>query len=192
MTKRILVLFAMLVVISCVSKGFNELYSEGMNDAKYGRYEWAIDTLQKAENIDPKNKFLLSDISYVYFKMGKMKESIEYSDKVLSQDIGYYRAYRRKALSYRKLKEYEKSIQSLEKLLELDPKDAGAIYIIAKNYYDLKSFSKCIDTIKQFRELVAKLRNDQPSEKQKNYLQGLEREIDSMETVIKKYYESKT
>ena len=116
-------------------------------------------------------------LAYALYKVGRVEESIIYSDKILSLDPIDFYALKRKALSLRILDNFEESNEILSKLLKLNPLEYNAVVILAKNYYTQKKYDASLNAIAQFREVISEIDRSIIPEKEKASIRKIEQEM---------------
>ena len=178
------VILLLIIMASCTTVTFHELHTEGINYLKLHRFNWALESFLEAEELEPSNVKLLSDISYVYYKIGKYEASIKYTNKVLKIEPDNIKALQRKAVSYRKLGNYSKSINSLETLLSLNQTDYVTLYLLARNKFDLKQYQESITLLASVTSIISTIDKSGLPDREKKNIRKIERNIVTMKNKI--------
>lgn len=119
-----------------VSKGFAEKEDVVRADAIYNRAMLLIDSdpslamneLNSAKKLNPKDPKILVAIGQVYFRQNKYQEAIESFEKALQLDKNYVVTFSNLAYTYMALKEWNNAIQSFRMILNY-PNIAAPHYV---------------------------------------------------------------
>jgi tetratricopeptide (TPR) repeat protein len=148
------------------------------------QYQSAVDSLRKALEKDPHNKYLLYYLGYAYYKIRDLKLAIEYNQKALYQDPDLIIAIYNSALYYvdygEKYKDdtsYRKAIDLYQNVISRDQEfAASAMFNLAALYARLAKQESNKTTKDQYVKKAVELL-DRAIEKdvEKGPAQGLER-----------------
>lgn len=81
----------------------------------------AKEELEKVLEEEPENQVALNMLAMVYFKLKEYKKSLEFWDKLLSENMNVPSLHTNIGLCYFKIEEYQKALEHFEKSLELNP-----------------------------------------------------------------------
>jgi tetratricopeptide (TPR) repeat protein len=93
---------------------------------RQGLYEDAIDSFDKAIEIDPTNAKAWNNKGYAFMFLGNNNESLYYFNKAIDLDPKYAIAWNNKATALINTGMYEEAIYCSEWVIEMDPNDADA------------------------------------------------------------------
>lgn len=134
---------ALLAIQVNAQSSIEDFVKEGIQYHDNGEYDKAIESYEKALNINPKSPLANYEIAYSYFSKGDYKKAIKYSDAVLKQKKDYLlQAYITKGSSLDLIGNTKESIKVFEKAI----KETGGHYLLyynlALNYYKLRDLDK--------------------------------------------------
>ncbi|MCK4810769.1 MAG: tetratricopeptide repeat protein, partial [Methanosarcinales archaeon] len=117
-----------------------------------GKYEDALESLDKALEINPKDDFVLSRKGAALGMLGRYEDALEAFDKALEINPKDDFVLSRKGFTLEMLGRYEDALESLDKALEINPKDdfvlsrKGAALGMLGRYEDaLEAFDKALE-----------------------------------------------
>jgi len=157
-------LFSLLLLPGIASAQQNAMYLfvDGVEAYESGSHQEAIDSLNKAIELEPENLEFQYYLGLTYSTMGRYEEAIEVFEKIVEKEpVAFRKAYFEIAAVYAKQKRYQKTIDTLTLVEGTDPEDAR-IYL-EKGYafqkveqYDLaiESFNKAKDLDPTMLQLV--------------------------------------
>ncbi|KAF4022435.1 hypothetical protein G4228_013958 [Cervus hanglu yarkandensis] len=105
-------------------KVFKTLKEEGNQCVKDKNYKDALSKYSECLKINNKECAIYTNrqvLSLCYLKLGQFEEAKQDCDQALQMDHGSVKAYYRRALAHKGLKNYQKSLNDLNKVLLLDP-----------------------------------------------------------------------
>lgn len=103
------------------------IINEGIALYKIDKYQEAIELLNRALDIDPKNVTALNFKSFALNDFGKYQEAIDVCDEVLKIDPQNIIALASKEYALSGLGKHLDALNVCEKILEIDPKDTWAL-----------------------------------------------------------------
>ena len=151
----------------------NKKYAESLADAEeslkratkpyaYGNYakgcalrgqkklSEAIDSLNRAIEIDPKSGWAYWMRSKVYVDQGKFELAEIDAERQIKMNPQWFTGYDNKASIYYKQEQWENAIRWYRKLLEVLPQHRFAYWYIARSYENLNDFNNAIKVYKEF------------------------------------------
>lgn len=84
-----------------------------------GRYEQALKTLQRAQDLDPLSQSIATDMAFVHYLSGRTEEAVERLKKTLDLDQSYVMAHYHLALNYARQKRHHEAIHEFETVKNL-------------------------------------------------------------------------
>ena len=153
MAKFICILLCILALISCDSN--INYVNQGVAFAEDGNYDKAIESYQKALDVNPDNAEVYSKMGYALeekYNNGKVignydketyRKAIECYQKAIEINPNYAYVYKKLGNIYiKQFNGYDKALECYQKLLELNPKDAYAYSQMGYIYSSMKYFTK--------------------------------------------------
>ncbi len=135
--------FVFLSAASMAQTTVIELVKEGIRYHDSGDFDKAIKTYEKALKIEPKSTLVNFEISLSYFAKGDYKETINYSDVVISQKKEYMlEAYVNKGSALDLLGKTKEAIKLFDKAIKETKGNYLLYYNLALTYYKLGEFDK--------------------------------------------------
>lgn len=83
-----------------------------------GEYNKAIETLNEALLLDPKNFLAHNHLGYVYSNLGNFQKAIEYATKAIESDPENISGYHNRASYYTRIGKFDNAISDVKKALE--------------------------------------------------------------------------
>lgn len=141
MKRIILLLFFLSYNINYSQDNINALVESGIGFHDKGNFEKAIETYQKALDIDSKSSLVNYEIALSYFYNKDFKNAIKHCDIVLNNKDQYIKeAYVTKGSSLDNLGNTKASIKLFKKAIKMFDNDVMLYYNLALNYYKLQDF----------------------------------------------------
>jgi DnaJ family protein C protein 7 len=149
---------------------------------KSGKYDEAIELYTKLLEVDPTNKnfnsIILANRALCYFKQNKLLEALKDSNKAISINENYSKAYLRRGNVYMGLKMFEEAKYDFQKVKEKEPNNTEVNQLLQnankeekkarkRDYYkilDLKPDAKENDIRKAYKKLALKWHPDRNNE----------------------------
>jgi anti-anti-sigma factor len=104
----------------------------GVEHLRQGDSELAIDSFNRALEIDPANAFAYCNRAVAYGEQGNINQAINDLSHALKIEPAYGAAYFNRALFYLQVREFGRSLQDFEEAVRIDPSDAPAHYWLAR------------------------------------------------------------
>lgn len=98
----------------------------GYSQLKAGQYAAALESLNKALELDIENAYVFSNRSFAYLKLGALEEAQDDIKKALAFNPYNPYAYKYQAMIYLELKEMDKACEALTKAKELGYENFGS------------------------------------------------------------------
>jgi len=125
-----------------------DFVKEGIQYHDTGDYDKAIETYEKALEINPTSALVNYEIALSYFSKGDYKKAIKYSDIVLNQNAEYMlQAYTTKGSALDVLGKTKKSIKLFEKAIRQTKGHYLLYYNLAINYYKINNFDQAEENV---------------------------------------------
>jgi len=121
-----------------------ELIREANVLVSAGNLRKALDVMNEAVGMEPKNSNAYGMRGYVYMKMGKNGEAIKDLTKAIELKPNLARAYFERGLAYSRIGEKEKAIQDYSKAIKLKPKVAVAYLNRGNCYMGLRQYEEAL------------------------------------------------
>jgi tetratricopeptide (TPR) repeat protein len=99
----------------------SSLYSKAFEAIEQGRYEEAIEYLDRALTIEPNHVLALTSMGGALVGLGKYQEAIEYLDRALTIEPNNINALYNKGLALHNLERYEEAIGYYDRALAINP-----------------------------------------------------------------------
>lgn len=109
-------------------------YNVGLQEAKDGNCELAIDYYKEAVRIDRDFAFAWDNMGICYRKLGQYDKAIEAYEKSLSISPGGRMPLQNLAIVYEYMKEYQKSADAYRRMAEFYPDDPEVLYGLGHIY----------------------------------------------------------
>lgn len=121
---------------------------EGITYHDNRQFDKAIETYEKALQLDPQSSLVNYEIALSYFSKGEFEKSIEYSDVVLKQDDKYLlESYITKGSSLDNLDKTKESIELFQEAIEKKGGHYLLYYNLALNYFKLDKFDEAEESV---------------------------------------------
>jgi tetratricopeptide (TPR) repeat protein len=91
-------------------------------------YDLALDSVNKALNLDPTNEGALNLKGNILIGLGKFDEAITVFNKVLSRNDRNKAAWKGKGFAFSRLGRFRDAVQCYEEVLNIDDTDAEGLY----------------------------------------------------------------
>ena len=128
------------------------LNNQGLDHNYAKEYGMAIDTFNKAIEIDPNLAVAYSNRSWAYIELGEYEQAISDCDKAIELDPNLALAYSNRGLAYIRLGQYEQGVADCNKAIEIDPflalayNNRGLAYIeLGKYEQAIADFDKAVE-----------------------------------------------
>ena len=129
--------------------------NEGIDKTNQGKFEEALEVLEKAQKINPQNALIYFSKAVVYHNLNQLRAAYENYDKAINLDNKMTDAYYNKAQTILAFEdktefEYKEALTLLEKAIELDEKFIDAHYysaVIKKQLGEYESAIKSLDKV---------------------------------------------
>ena len=113
---------------------------------QHGDYKQAIDTYQKAREIDEN-----SDIDYMlsacFNNIGELSDAMKYCNMVIEKDSSYSLSYSLRSSIFYNMGEMDSSICAINKYIEIAPEDASGYYKLAFLNKFIERYDDAVDKI---------------------------------------------
>jgi len=147
------------IALIIIKDDINSLVGLGTAYLQLGKNDEAVKVLQKAIEIDPKNKRALTNLGLYYYNEGVTENKTEYYkkavdlfEKVLEIDPGDVKVIQRLALAYEKIGKTDKAIEAYDKAIASFPNNPDLYFNKAALLYEkgekeeaIKLFNKVIE-----------------------------------------------
>ena len=122
---------------------------QGLDSITRHAYTDAIDFFRKAEEIDPSDKHLYTNLGLAYHWMDDHDNAARCSRTVTTIDPDDKYAYINLGNSYYQTGAYQEGINSLQKAKEIDPNYEKTRYYLARAYFGLGELEKALQELEQ-------------------------------------------
>lgn len=133
-----------------------EILSEGRKLLTEKRYEEALETFNKALEINPKDEFALSRKGYILGNLGRYEEALEAFNKVLDINPKNAFALSRKGVALGSLGMYEDALEVFNKALEIKPKDEFSLSLKGAALGGIGRYKDAVETFNSVIEINPK------------------------------------
>lgn len=141
-------------------------YNKGISSYILEQYEEAIESFEKALDIDSNDKEAWFYRGISLFKIEEYEIAINSFDKTLEIDSNDKQAWFYKGISLNTVEKYQEAVKSFDRVIEINPNDKDAWNKKAVSLYNLKHYKKSI-------ECCDKVLNIDLSDKQAWYNKGI-------------------
>lgn len=121
-------------------------YKEGISHTRAGRFEQAVESYQKAIELNPQYAEAYHELGYALFKLGKYNESLEASVKATKLRPKNAETYRNLGDTYKALNQIDKACESYTKAKNLAPKHFQTVTKLANCFVQQGDSSAAINT----------------------------------------------
>ncbi|MBC6434143.1 tetratricopeptide repeat protein [Nostoc sp. HG1] len=135
------------------------LYQEGVNKYEAGNYEGAVEHLNQAIELDPKNALAYNKRGDAYYRLGDYEQAQADSSQAISLNPQDANAYFDRGFAFSELGKYKEAIADYTQAIKLNSKDAYAYYgrglartQLKDNKGAIGDFSKAIALKPQYTE----------------------------------------
>ncbi|MCW4572637.1 TPR repeat-containing protein [Venenivibrio stagnispumantis] len=155
-TKK-LIFSTMLAVNFAFASEVDQYIKSGLRNYQIGNLKQAASDFQKVLEKDPNNPLALSNIGFIYYKMGEYDKAEEYFDKLLKvdaedKDIRALTYYALASISKKK-KDFAKYEDYLNKTLETDPEFKDAFEELFTYYKENKNYQAIVKLLENRKNL---------------------------------------
>lgn len=148
------ILSLVISISSLAQSSMENFVKEGIQYHDNGDYDKAIETYEKALEIDPNSTLVNYEIALSYFTKGAYKKAVEYSDVVLKQDKDFLlQAYVTKGSSLDMLGKTKESIKLFNKAIKKTKGHYLLYYNQGLNYYKINDLENAEENIIKAIEL---------------------------------------
>src|SRR3990172_11078884 len=112
----------------------NEQYKQGLNYAKYGLYDEAIEMYKKSLLREPNNSDAYKNMGIAYLQKEKYDEAIEALRKVIELKPKDYDACYSLGTAYFDKGVYDKAIENFKKTLHISPEHKATFFLLGIAY----------------------------------------------------------
>lgn len=135
--------------------------NEGIEKTNQGKFEEAIEVIEKAQNLNPQNALTYFSKAIAYHNLNELRAAYENYDKALKLDNKMIDAYYNKAQAILAFEdktesEYKEALSLLEKATELDEKFIDAHYYSAVVKKQLGDYESAIESLDKVLEIEPK------------------------------------
>lgn len=148
--------FTVICVVACSSKHEMSSYSQGIEAAKNGQYEQAIDFFTESLNEDENNEIKASALYNIGFCYGIMKDfdkEIDYYKKSLDSFDRFQPALYDLGMYDYNNKDLDNSLKMFEKLAQVNPEHEGAYYMLGVIFNDMGNKEQAFINMQKAAEL---------------------------------------
>ena len=122
---------------------------QGLDSITRNAYTDAITFFRKAEEIDPNDKHVYTNLGLTYYWLDEHDNAAVYCQKVIAIDPNDKYAYINLGNSYYRMGAYEDAINSLQKAKEMDPNYKKTCYYLARAYLGLDKLEEAKQQLEQ-------------------------------------------
>jgi tetratricopeptide (TPR) repeat protein len=124
-------------------------YLDGFAMEQLGRMDVATQDLQQAEDLDPSNIGILSQLADLYVRQGRLSEAERIGNRAVVLNEKDPTAYVTLGSVYAAQKKYDQARGQFEKAFAMDPKDTRPLYEIAITYADQNNTPMALQSIQR-------------------------------------------
>ena len=137
-----------------IESNINEVWVfRGVALDELGRHEEALDSFNKAIELEPKEWSVRMSYGNTLIKLGRYEEALASFDKVIELKYDNLIAWIEKGKALSSLERYDEALQSFNKAIELDPKNVLAWCGQSKILINLKRYDEALESINKAIEL---------------------------------------
>ncbi len=119
----------------------------------YRNFEKAIEFLNKAKEIQPKNTIVIHNLGSAHKEIGKLKEAVDFYNKVLEIDPNHVNANYNLGLVFQKQSDLKKAKNYLKKTINLQNNYGLAHFSLANVHVDLKEYHDAVSCYQKAIEI---------------------------------------
>ena len=119
-----------------------------------GAFDSAVESLQKAKDIDPDNKTLWTNLGCAYYWINKYNESANCCQRIIVIDPDDKYAYINLGNSYYRMEEYNKAISPFIEVRKLHPKCEKILYYLARTYFKMGNVGPAKQTAEKVLRII--------------------------------------
>lgn len=113
----------------------------------------AVEILEKASALDPKDTLVLQKLCDAYHSMGKASKELATAARLAASQPGNIIANRRAGSIHYRKKDYAAAIPYLEKVAAAQPKETEIAQMLADAYMQSKNYPKAVDAYVRLKDL---------------------------------------
>jgi len=130
------------------------LFVDGVEAYESGSHQEAIDSLNKAIELEPGNLEFHYYLGLTYSAMGRYEEALEVFEKIVEKEpVSFRKAYFEIAAVYARQKHYQKAIDTLTLVEGIDPKDPRIYLEKGYAFQRLKQYDLAIESFNKAKDL---------------------------------------
>jgi tetratricopeptide (TPR) repeat protein len=153
----IVALFSSLFFLSGIAlaqQNAMHLFVDGVEAYESGSHQEAIDSLNKAIELEPQNLEFHYYLGLTYSAMGKHEAALEVFEKIVEKEpVNFRKAYFEIAAVYAKQKHYQKAIDTLTLVEGIEPKDARIYLEKGYAFQKLRQYDLAIESFYKAKDL---------------------------------------
>jgi len=119
-----------------------------------GRYEDALEALEKALEINPEDEFALSMKVFALVSLGRYEDALEALEKALEINPEAAPALSQKGLALAYLGRHEDALEALNKALEINPKDENTLQNKGIALLKLKRYDETLNVAEKAKDVA--------------------------------------
>ena len=133
-----------------------QLIEKGKNSIIEAKYDEAVKSLDKATDIDPKNRDAWYYKGLSFYNLQRYLEAVKSLDKATDIDPKNGDAWYYKGLSFYNLQRYLEAVKSLDKATDIDPKNRDAWYYKGLSFYNLQRYLEAVKSLDKATDIDPK------------------------------------
>ena len=120
-----------------------------MTNVSKGADQWAIKCYKKANELEPNNPYIITEIGRVYLSEDKKDKAMEEFKKAVAVKPDYAPARYQMVFTYTLEKKIPDAIKEMENIKRQNPNDVGAAFQLGLLYYNVKKYDKAKAELKR-------------------------------------------
>jgi tetratricopeptide (TPR) repeat protein len=122
-------------------------YLEGYAMERLGRTDVAISDLEQAENLDPSNSSVLSNLADIYLRVNRAADAERIAKRAVTLNKDDAQSYATYGAVYAAEQKFDDARTQFEKAASLSPKDPHPIFQIAQTYAQQNNIPMALQTL---------------------------------------------
>jgi len=146
--------FLFLPATALAQQSAMHLFVDGVDAYESGSYQEAINSLNKAIELEPENLEFHYYLGLTYSAMERYGEALGVFEKIVEEEpVTFQKAYFEIAAVYAKQKQHQKTIDTLTRFEVIEPKEARIYLEKGYAFHKLKQYDRAIESFNKAKDL---------------------------------------